>query len=241
MSRAFYSMGILSILYYLLIVIHTHNWKATFARFWAFFGVLQFVVGFGVERMAKWLYLPFQIGFTVAFLVFLAVEILILSGMLPSSVDDFFTIIILGACVKGKRITGSLRKRLDKGAEYLLAHENTKVIVSGGQGKGEDVTEAFAMKNYLLDKGIDGKRIIMEEKSHSTEENLKYSLQYITDTKEKVGIVTNNFHVYRGIKLAKRVGYKDVNGIPAGSDPVLFLNYLVREFFAVVYLVLFHR
>ena len=152
MSRAFYSMGILSILYYLLIVIHTHNWKATFARFWAFFGVLQFVVGFGVERMAK----------------FLAVEILILSGMIPSSVDDFFTIIILGACVKGKRITGSLRKRLDKGAEYLLAHENTKVIVSGGQGKGEDVTEAFAMKNYLLDKGIDGKRIIMEEKSHST-------------------------------------------------------------------------
>ena len=56
-----------------------------------------------------------------------------------------------------------------------------------------------------------------------------------------MGIVTNNFHVYRGIKLAKRVGYKDVNGIPAGSDPVLFLNYLVREFFAVVYLVLFHR
>ena len=130
---------------------------------------------------------------------------------------------------------------LIKGLDYLLAHDNTKVIVSGGQGRGEDVTEAFAMKNYLTDKGIDEKRIIMEEKSRSTEENLKYSLSYIKDVNEKVGIVTNNFHVYRSVKLAKRAGYKDVVGIAAGADPVLLLNYLVREFFAVVYLVLFRK
>lgn len=238
MSKAFCSMGILCILYYLLIVLHTHNWKATFARFWVIFGGVQFVIGFGVGKMAEWMYLPFQIGFTVLFLIFCAVEIVILSAIIPSSFDELSTIIILGACVKGKTITGALQKRLDKGADYLLAHNDTKVIVSGGQGKGEDVTEAFAMKSYLVDKGIDTKRIIMEEKSRSTEENLKYSLSYIKNADEKVGIVTNNFHVYRSIKLAKRAGYKDVVGISAGSDPVLLLNYLVREFFAVVYLVL---
>lgn len=241
MSSAFYSMGILCILYYLLIVLHTRNWKATFARFWVVFGSIQFVIGFGVKKMAEWMYLPFQIVFTILFLIFFAVEIVILSAIIPTTFDELSTIIILGACVKGKKITGALQKRLDKGVDYLLAHDNTKVIVSGGQGRGEDVTEAFAMKNYLTDKGIDEKRIIMEEKSRSTEENLKYSLSYIKDVNEKVGIVTNNFHVYRSVKLAKRAGYKDVVGIAAGADPVLLLNYLVREFFAVVYLVLFRK
>lgn len=241
MSKAFYSMGILCILYYLLIVLHTHNWKATFARFWVIFGGVQFAIGFGVSKMTERMYIPFQIGFTALFFIFCAVEIVILSTIIPSVFDELSTIIILGACVKGKKITGALQKRLDKGVEYLLAHDNTKVIVSGGQGKGEEVTEAFAMKSYLVDKGIDEKRIIMEEKSRSTEENLKYSLPYIKDENEKVGIVTNNFHVYRSMKLAKRIGYKDAVGISAGSDPVLFLNYLVREFFAVVYLVLFRK
>lgn len=241
MSKAFYSMGILCVLYYLLIVLHTRNWKATFSRFWLIFGGAQFLIGFGVGKMAEWMYLPLQIGVTALFFIFCAVEIVILSAMIPTGVDELSTIIILGACVRGKKITGALQNRLDKGIEYLLAHDNTKVIVSGGQGKGEDVTEAFAMKKYLVEKGIDAKRIIMEEKSHSTEENLQYSLSYIKNADEKVGIVTNNFHIYRSIKLAKRTGYKDVVGISAGADPVLLLNYLVREFFAVVYLVLFHR
>lgn len=241
MSKAFYSIGILCILYYLLIVLHTRNWKATFARFWVFFGSLQFVIGFGVEKMPKRLYFPFQIGFTILFLIFFAVEIVILSAIIPTAFDELSTIIILGACVKGKKITGALQKRLDKGIDYLLSHDNTRVIVSGGQGKGEEVTEAFAMKKYLVSKGIDEKRIIMEEKSHSTEENLKYSLPYIKDVYEKVGIVTNNFHIYRSVKLAKKIGYKDIVGIAAGTDLVLLLNYLVREFFAVVHLVLFRK
>lgn len=241
MSKAFFSMGILCILYYLLIVLHTRNWKATFSRFWIILGVMQFVVGFGVDNMKKTMYLPIQIGCAVLILFFFVVIVVILSAMIPDTFEELPMIIILGACVKGKTITGALQKRLDKGLNYLLANENTKVIVSGGKGNGEEVTEAFAMKKYLEDKGISSERIIMEELSHSTEENLKYSLFYIKNANEKVGIVTNNFHIYRSIKLAKRIGYKNVVGIGAGVDPVLFLNYLVREFFAVVCLVLFHR
>lgn len=241
MSKAFLSMGILCILYYLLIVLHTRNWKATFSRFWVVFGLLQFILGLGVNNMKKKMYLPVQIGFTTLFLIFLVVIIVILSAMVPTGLEEVSVLIILGACVRGKIITGSLQKRLDKGVEYLRSHENTNVIVSGGKGIGEEVTEAFAMKEYLIGKGINPERIVVEELSHSTEENLKYSLNYIKKANEKVGIVTNNFHIYRSVKLAKQIGYKDVVGIGAGTDPVLFLNYLVREFFAVVYLVLFHK
>lgn len=241
MSKAFFSMGILCILYYLLIVLHTRNWKATFSRFWVVLGVLQFIFGFGVNNIKENMYLPIQIGCAALFLFFFAIIIVILSSMIPATFEELSVIIILGACVRGKVITGALQKRLDKGVDYLLSHENTKVIVSGGKGKGEEVTEAFAMKNYLLDKGIDSERIIMEELSRSTEENLKYSFSYIKNVNEKVGIVTNNFHLYRSMKIAKRIGYKNVVGIGAGVDPILFLNYLVREFFAVVYLVLFHK
>ena len=106
-------------------------------------------------------------------------------------------------------------------------------IVSGGQGKDEEVTEAYAMARYLECEGLDRRRIVQEDVSVNTLENLKFSRNLIADVDTPVGIVSNNFHVYRGCVYAKRAGFKEPFPIPASCHPLLFPNYFVRECFAV--------
>ena len=89
------------------------------------------------------------------------------------------------------------------------------------------------MATYLERAGIERKRIVQEDASTNTLENLKYSRTLIEDCKSPVGIVSNNFHVYRGCMYAKRVGFENAFPIAAGCHPVLFLNYFIRECLAV--------
>ncbi len=167
--------------------------------------------------------------FCIGCVVFLTMEGLIISKMNEKADKGADYIIVLGAQVRGERVTKSLAKRLDAAYEYLIQNEDTLVVCTGGQGRGEDITEALAMKRYLMEKGIDEDRIIMEDKSTSTYENLKFSLEIIGDKEAKIAIVTNNFHVYRAVHLGKYVGFTDVSGIAGKSDNRLLLNYMVRE------------
>ena len=144
-------------------------------------------------------------------------------------------IIVLGAQVKGKKITDSLKRRLDRAALYLKKYPDTRVIVSGGQGPGEEISEADAMAAYLIRSGIDRERIIREDQSTSTSENLRYSRKYTDPEREDIGIVTNGFHMYRALLIAGQEGYRNAYKIPASSNPVFQINYLMREFFAVVH------
>ena len=116
---------------------------------------------------------------------------------------------------------------------YLEENPGTIAVVSGGRGPGEDITEAEVMKEYLLLHGIDEKRILVETDSTTTSENLDYTGKLI-DREKKVGLVTNNFHIYRALKMAKKQGYTNVSGLAAPSDPLYQIHYLVREFFAMI-------
>ena len=85
------------------------------------------------------------------------------------------------------------------------------------------------MFNYLVEKGINPERIIQEDKSYNTDQNMRYSAKLMDDTTAKTAIVTSNFHVYRTKKLAAAKGITNTYGIAAGSDKVLITNYMVRE------------
>ena len=150
-------------------------------------------------------------------------------------------IIVLGAQVRGVRVTLSLKRRLDKAEVYLRENPGTYAILSGGQGKGEDISEAEAMYRYLTGHGIEKERLIREKQSTSTWENLKNCQAFVGDLTQPVGIVTNNFHIYRAMMLGRRQGYLALQGLPASTNPVLLPNYLVREFFACMRFWLFYR
>lgn len=177
----------------------------------------------------KWLRIAICIIIIVGIAIFTTMECMIISKMNSKAASDADYIVVLGAQVRGERITKSLAKRLDAAYDYLIENEDTKVICTGGQGAGEDISEAFAEKRYLMEKGIAEDRIIMEDKSTSTYENLKFTLEIIGDKDAKIAIVTNNFHVYRAVLLGKYVGFKNVDGIAGESDNRLLLNYMVRE------------
>ena len=233
METGFYALAALSVFYYLLLVWRTRRINSTFSWFWLAYAGLNVMLGVVVSYVPTIVdYLIIGVSVVVA-VVFVLVELLILCAMVALPKENLNYIIILGAQVRGKTICGSLKRRLDRGVRYLKQNPNTMCIVSGGRGKGEDISEAEAMAEYLKQMGVDEEHIIMEDKSTTTWENFKFSAPYILDMqKDKVGVVSNNFHMYRAMKMARMQGYKKVYALPASTDMVMFLNYMVREFFA---------
>jgi len=235
MEAGYIALGLLSFLYYICLVWHTKKLNSTFIGFWIVFGLLNVCLGLLVGKTPS--FIDYVIlGVSVLFwIVFAAVEILILSAMVVMPKKKLKYIIILGAQIRGKKMTGSLKRRLDKGLRYLQENPETICIVSGGKGRGEDISEAEAMFQYLCDCGIEENRIYMEDKSTTTYENLVFSKQFIDKLeKDSVGIVSNNFHIYRAMKMARILGYKKVFALPATTNLVVFPNYMVREFFALL-------
>lgn len=225
--------GAICLLYYGAVSIRLRRWDSTFARFWLVAGVLCSALWGLFHTFPDMAGSPLWRLLWIPAAVFAAVELRITGGMVSTEEKGIPYLIVLGAQVKGTKITDSLRRRLKRSAAYLSENPETKVIVSGGQGPGEHIPEAEAMAAYLIGRGIDSSRILLEDKSKSTEENLLFSARYLPDKTVRVGIVSNNFHMYRACRYARRIGYKDVRRIPAGCSPLLFMNYMVREFFAV--------
>lgn len=140
-------------------------------------------------------------------------------------------VIVLGAGLNGTEPSKVLEKRLDKAADYLNINKNATVIVSGGQGRNEAVSEAQAMQLYLISRGIDEGRILMESESTSTYENFAYTKDAVSDG--STVFITNNFHVLRASLMAK------LNGIDAAhigtSTPLSSLpTACIREFIAQI-------
>ncbi len=152
----------------------------------------------------------------------------------PAGAD---AVIVLGCGVRGERVSLTLARRLDTALAYLKENPETVAVVSGGQGAGEDIPEAEAMRRYLVAHGVAESRIIMEGQSMSTLENFRFSKARID---EAIGpdatlvFVTTRFHVFRSERIARSLGI-EAEGI--GADDVAWLspnNYL-RESCAIVY------
>lgn len=149
-------------------------------------------------------------------------------------------IIVLGAGLNGTQPSTSLLHRLKAAAEYLEKHPKATAIVSGGRGPGEYITEAEAMETWLCTYGIAPERIIKEEKSTSTLENIAFSKAIIelagNDISGPIGIVSSEYHLYRAQQYAKSLGVNTF-GIPGKTNtPSLKLNYFIREGAGVLYM-----
>lgn len=143
-------------------------------------------------------------------------------------------IIVLGAQVKDSGPSVVLKYRLDAAYDYLSENPDTLCIVTGSKGANEPMTEAMGMHDYLVSRGIDDSRIILEEKADNTVQNLVYSRQLLSSEDADVAIVTNNFHLFRALHIADAQGYKKVQGIAADSTALYLPNNMAREFFGTV-------
>ncbi len=137
--------------------------------------------------------------------------------------------LILGAQVRGKTVSTALQKRLDTALIYAKENPDTKIIVSGGQGLGEDISEAEAMEVYLTERGIESSRIIKEEASTNTDENVKKSKALIVEENPSIVVVSNAFHLFRSICICNKNGLTDVTGLGASTPFGLHANSYARE------------
>lgn len=234
MVSGYVLFGLLCICYYLFMAFYTKSFRQTFMAFWPVFAALQFLLAVVTGVAPVWCSYVIFAASAVCGIVFVLVEILILCGMVTVPPRRLDYIIILGARIHGEEVSESLDRRLSRGLRYLLENQETKVIVSGGKGRGESISEAEAMERWLLNHGVEEERIFQENKSTSTFENLEFSKSFADAKKDKVGIVTNNFHMYRAMRIGRAAGYKKLFGISAGCNPVMFFNYSVREFFCIL-------
>ncbi len=140
-------------------------------------------------------------------------------------------IILLGAAVRDDKPSAALLHRIEAAGEYLRENENCKAVLSGGMGYGESITEAECMRRELVAMGIDESRLILEQRSTTTSENIEYSFELIPDECESVAVVTNNFHVFRAVKLTQKATDARVYGISADFDMPLLVHFAVREYF----------
>lgn len=192
-------------------------------------------------NISNWIFIFIALSLIISFII--AEGILILEGNKRYKKESKY-IFILGAKLYGDRPSPILSERLKTGLKYLKKYKNTKVIVTGGKGHDEIISEAKAMKQYLIKNGIKDSRIILEDKSINTFQNIKFGLDKIrksdNSNNTEILIVTSKFHIFRSKLIARKLGVK-AYGLPAKVPPSTVVLSYIREYFALVKTILIDK
>ena len=189
------------------------------------------------SKAAKVLRHSFVVILSIGFAIFLIFQILIISSA-HTQEAEVDVIIVLGAGLRNGRPSPILQTRLDAAINYLDTRPEVPIIVSGGLGEGQSITEAQAMLNYLVSKGVDESLIWMEGASTRTYENLTFSLLLMREKgldveNTAIAIVSNEFHLFRAKLIAGNAGLDAVGVAAETPGSALKLRYFFREAFAL--------
>ena len=227
--------AVLCLLYYIIIVIYS-GVSTSFALIWPclaiFLGLLAAGWWFGSQHEGR---IPVWIGVSVGtvcaagLLILVITEVLIGWSAITATGQPADYVIVLGARVRGAKISNSLKQRLDRAIEYSEEYPNTVLVLSGGKGPGEEISEARAMYEYLQYNGIPEDKLLIEDQSSDTVQNIEFS-RTVIDRQEynkaqaarahlmefyrerpdgdtiRIGILTSNYHVFRAEAIARRQG-----------------------------------
>ena len=191
MEFLFWFFGVFCLTYYGVIVCYSGP-STSFAPIWLVLSACLFIIATVVhfydrfrDRISLRLEVSAVTALTAIFVVFVCVEIAMGVNFFSLDKQSADYVIVLGAQVRGKALSRTLEYRLEKALEYARVHPNTVLVLSGGQGAGEEMTEAEAMYEYLKAHGIPESQMLLEEQSASTYENLVYSKLLIQEREAK--------------------------------------------------------
>ncbi|MGV8983317.1 YdcF family protein [Clostridium sp.] len=249
-GKVYIVFGLLCEVYFIGTIIF--GGRVTFAEFFLVLGILLIMLGL-IRSKSKKEYILLRRGktrsaikicFFIGLASFIVIEGCIIGSAVTKHKEKSDYLMILGAGLRGEVPSTALYQRLYASLEYIEINPGVKIVVSGGKGSGESITEAEAMKRFLVKHGVAGAQIIKEEKSTDTLENMKFTAEVLKklDKSEniEITIVTNNFHMFRAKFLAQRQGLK-VYGYPAPLHPMLIPTCFVREYLAVINSYIFDR
>ncbi len=237
MSIVFAIVGAASLVYGLAVMVTTSG--SRFFLFWYVVAAVLFAIAWALHT-GMWSGLPVvarrivQVA-GVALVVLLAgTQVLMASHFGDQGEDDLDYIVVLGALVRPQGPSAVLKFRLDTAYDYLMGNERTVCIVSGGQGHNEPAAEADVMAEYLIARGVSPDRIIREDQATSTSENIELSMECFDPEHDRIGVVTNEFHLYRSLLIARKKGLGNVSGIAAPSLAWYLPHNMTRESFVLV-------
>lgn len=243
-------IGLALIIYY--IGLRLISGFVAFSSMFCLLGIILFIYGF-IElkfkvniwgRIPKVLKRTIIVLFSIGMSVFIIIEAVIIYNGHHYDKERPDYLMVLGAGLRGSKISTSLLYRLETAIEYNKLYPDVKIIVSGGQGPDEDISEAKAMKDYLVSQGIDKSLIISEDKSTNTYENFLFTKKILEDETGKddfkVTVISNDFHMYRAKYLGEQVGFECL-GYPAPSHAASSFIFHTREFFGVIKAFVFKR
>jgi len=170
---------------------------------------------------------------SLSFLVFMIYTVFL--QIIPRKRDFDYVIIHGAGLLDGERPTKLLQDRLDKAIEvYRKDPTPPKMIPSGGKGDDEKISEAEAMKRYLVSRGIPDEDIILEDRSTTTYENLAFSKEIIDgcEGRKYTALVSSNYHIYRALRYCRKIGL-ECTGIGSHVAFYYWPSALIREYIAV--------
>lgn len=253
----------LCLIYYVIILIYS-GISTSFSFIWPVLVLALLLLAAGIQvyhRKSSLIpvWVPVSVGTACAAgaLIFVITELLIGWGALTAKAQPVDYVIVLGAKVEGTEPGNSLKERLDRAIHYMEEHSNTVLVLSGGKGENEIFSEARIMYEYLQKQGVPAHKLLLEDQSSNTAENIIFSKKVIerheynkaqaaqAHLREKyrarpegdrirVGVLTSNYHVFRAKAIARKQGIWNPVGIAVPDDPVLALHMWVREGFAVL-------
>lgn len=183
--------------------------------------------------LPQWMRWTWRALLIAALALLIVLESLVVSGMTAQAPPGLDYLVVLGASVYQDGPSPALTRRINAVMAVLDDHPGAVIIASGGQGKGEPVSEAQCIRDELVKRGVDPSRIVMEDRSANTAENIAFSRELIGDNDAKVGIVTNNYHVWRSVRLAKRAGFRNACGIASTYTGPTLIHFMAREAVAI--------
>lgn len=179
-------------------------------------------------------------GLALLLISFIVIEGLIVANSRGTEDPDADVLIVLGAGLRGETPSLSLVYRLDAAQAYLERHPDAVAILTGGQGRLETITEAEAMRRYLLERGVDADRLLTEPEAHNTIENVRYARALIAQhglDGRGVAVVSTSYHLYRAKRICARQGLEvQTVAAPVPRVQLTPLNSYLREYASVVLL-----
>lgn len=192
---------------------------------------------FAKQGIAKLIHYFFKLCLVFFVVSFTLCTLIVYKNSISIPPKNADAIIVLGAGLRGKKVSLSLAYRLDAAIDYYNQNQHPVIVVSGGQGENELVSEAFAMKTYLLENGIPSEKILTEDKSSRTVENFSFSKEilnkYFDGYPYETVYITNGFHIFRAGLIAKQANLVS-HGLSAHSVAFLQPTYYIREYFSIL-------
>ena len=230
----------LSVMLYRLFTVSAVKRFSAFSRFMAEFGITCLLSAFALDvrfgifawkknKAVKAIGVAlrfFCCAFCVLF-VTLASAIMITGGIKDDNPVD--SVCVLGLSIDGDELPRDLIHRLDTALDYRLEHSDKIFVVTGGNSEDPYYSEASYMYRYLVENGFVGEEmLIAETEAKSTVENFEKCAEII-DKEKSVALITNNYHIFRASKIAKKQGYTSIVKVPAPAEPLLYAENICWE------------